>query len=166
MLGNNHFGNIFAEVITIETLYASAKPLAITNCRVEFRGLYHVEISPLICRANQWTGFYMIGTSVMKELIAAITVEGEERVLILGYICSYWMLLPYLRSLFLCVSGGKKCLFFEKFGVLRFLVTPVLRFALLPYYQRYCFSFFSVITSFDTGSCILNNKNTIVHKRT
>ena len=28
---------------------------------------YHTEISPLICRANKWTGFYMIGTSVMKE---------------------------------------------------------------------------------------------------
>ena len=35
-----------------------------------------------------------------------------------------------------CVSGGKKCSFFEKFGVLCFLETPVLRFALLPYYQR------------------------------
>ena len=32
--------------------------------------------------------------------------------------------------------GGKKCLFFGKFGVLRFPETPVLRFALLPYYRR------------------------------
>ena len=31
-------------------------------------GPYHIETSPLICRANQWTGFYMRGTSVMKEL--------------------------------------------------------------------------------------------------
>ena len=31
-------------------------------------GSYHIETSPLICRANQSTGFYMIGTSVMKEL--------------------------------------------------------------------------------------------------
>ena len=30
---------------------------------------YRIETSPLICRANQWTGYYMIGTSVMKELI-------------------------------------------------------------------------------------------------
>ena len=29
-----------------------------------------------------------------------------------------------------------KCLFFGKFGVLCFLETPVLRFALLPYYRR------------------------------
>ena len=31
-------------------------------------GFYHIETSPLTCKANQWTGFYMIGTSVMKEL--------------------------------------------------------------------------------------------------
>ena len=35
------------------------------------------------------------------------------------------------------VSGGKKCSFFGNFGVLCFLETPVLRFALLPYYRRY-----------------------------
>ena len=35
-----------------------------------------------------------------------------------------------------CVSGGKKCSFFGKFGVLCFLETPVLRFTLLPYYRR------------------------------
>ena len=29
---------------------------------------YHIETSPLICSANQWTGFYMIRTSAMKEL--------------------------------------------------------------------------------------------------
>ena len=31
-------------------------------------GHYHIENSPLICSANQWTSFYIIGTSVMKEL--------------------------------------------------------------------------------------------------
>ena len=30
---------------------------------------YHIGTSPLICSANQWTGFYMITASVMKELI-------------------------------------------------------------------------------------------------
>ena len=35
-----------------------------------------------------------------------------------------------------CVSGGEKGLFFGKFGVL-FLETPVLKFALLPYYRRH-----------------------------
>ena len=32
------------------------------------RSPYHIETSPLICKANQWTGFCMIGTFVMKEL--------------------------------------------------------------------------------------------------
>ena len=31
-------------------------------------GPYHIETSPLICSANQWAGFYMLETSVMKEL--------------------------------------------------------------------------------------------------
>ena len=29
---------------------------------------YHKETSPLICRANQWADFYLIGASAMKEL--------------------------------------------------------------------------------------------------
>ena len=35
-----------------------------------------------------------------------------------------------------CVSGGKKCSFFRKFGMLCFLITPILRFVLLPYCRR------------------------------
>ena len=31
-------------------------------------GPYHIETSTLICSLNQWTGFYMIRTSDMKEL--------------------------------------------------------------------------------------------------
>ena len=31
------------------------------------RGLYYIETSSLICSENQWTGFYMIETSIMKE---------------------------------------------------------------------------------------------------
>ena len=29
-------------------------------------GRCHIETSPLICSANQWTGFYMITASIMK----------------------------------------------------------------------------------------------------
>ena len=43
---------------------------------------------------------------------------------------------PKNEHFLLCVSGGKKCSFFGKFGVLYFLVTPVLRFAFLPYCRR------------------------------
>ena len=38
--------------------------------------------------------------------------------------------------MYVCVSKGKKYLFFGKVGVLSFLETPVLRFALLPYFRR------------------------------
>ena len=31
------------------------------------RGPYRIETSPLIRSANQWTGFYVKGTSVMKS---------------------------------------------------------------------------------------------------
>ena len=31
--------------------------------------LYHLETNPSIFRANQWSSFYMIGISVMKELM-------------------------------------------------------------------------------------------------
>ena len=33
---------------------------------------YHIETSPLILSPNQWTSFYTIGTSVMKELIFSL----------------------------------------------------------------------------------------------
>ena len=44
--------------------------------------------------------------------------------------------LPPDTHTYVCVSGGKKCLFFGNFGVLCFLETPVLRFALLPYSRQ------------------------------
>ena len=40
------------------------------------------------------------------------------------------------RYAHLSISEGKKCLFFEKFDMRCFIVTSVLRFALLPYYRR------------------------------
>ena len=33
-----------------------------------YEGRHNIETSQLICSANQWTGFYMITVSVMKEL--------------------------------------------------------------------------------------------------
>ena len=33
---------------------------------IAYRGPYHIETSPLICRANRWIGFYLIETSGMK----------------------------------------------------------------------------------------------------
>ena len=39
------------------------------NCNFYEKAFYHIETSPLIRRANQWTGFYIIGASVIKKLI-------------------------------------------------------------------------------------------------
>ena len=40
-------------------------------------GRYHIETSPFICSANQWTGFYMITASVMKELTTFLKRKDE-----------------------------------------------------------------------------------------
>ena len=37
-----------------------------------------METSPLICRANQWTGFYMITASVMKDLKVTSAIKHEN----------------------------------------------------------------------------------------
>ena len=47
MLGKNHLGKIFADVITIKTLFASAKSSAIADCGGEFRGLINHELPVL-----------------------------------------------------------------------------------------------------------------------
>ena len=39
------------------------------------RGLYHIESSPLICTANQCSGFYMVGTPAMKNLNKHVSVN-------------------------------------------------------------------------------------------
>ena len=42
-------------------------------------GSYYIETSPLICSAGQWTGFYMIETSVIREF-KAIQKCGRETI--------------------------------------------------------------------------------------
>ena len=64
LLAANHFRKNVSPQLLNRVVKMSLS-LVIT---LSWRYLYHIEISPLICRANQWTGFYMIGTSVMKEL--------------------------------------------------------------------------------------------------
>ena len=40
---------------------------------VPYRGPYHIETGTLTCSTCRWFGFYMIGTSVMKELREDVT---------------------------------------------------------------------------------------------
>ena len=60
---------------------------------------YQVKASLLTCRASQWTGFYVIGASVMKELnfmqraglllssypISTIKLTAEQLALCIAY---------------------------------------------------------------------------------
>ena len=39
-----------------------------STCLFHDEGHYHIETSPLIGRAIQWTSFYIMGTQVMEEL--------------------------------------------------------------------------------------------------
>ena len=43
LLQSNHISNIFAEVITIKTLFAMAKSSTVVDCRSECRGLAERE---------------------------------------------------------------------------------------------------------------------------
>ena len=45
-------------------------------------GAYYIETSPLLCRSNQWTGFYMIGTSYGFYMIRASNLFLMEFILI------------------------------------------------------------------------------------
>ena len=42
-------------------------------------GPHQVETSPLICSTNQWTGFYLIETSIMKKVYSTdMTKKSTE----------------------------------------------------------------------------------------
>ena len=47
------------------------------------------ETSPLICRANQWTGFFMITASIIKELKVSfcITLKKKTFIFVCDAIC-------------------------------------------------------------------------------
>ena len=77
--------------------------------------------------------------------------------------------LPPDTHTYVCVSGGKKCSFFGKFGMLCFLKTPVLRFALSPYYRR-ILSLLSILISMHLIFCFqenlsLHHKNSYFHEK-
>ena len=59
---------------------------------------YHIEISHLICSANQLTGFYKMGTLVVKQLIEQIWWVSSMLIIIkckclLNVLCTHHLLL-------------------------------------------------------------------------
>ena len=76
----------------------------------------------------------IVGNKVKGRISKRVFQENKARQIFRETNISY----PLIRiRTYVCVSGGKKCSFFENFGVLCFLETPVLRFAYLPYCRRY-----------------------------
>ena len=74
MLSLKHLGKFTGNLNLAVPVLVSTPELDIWNILLFLQlfhdgGLYHIEASPLICRANHWTGFYMMGISVMKELV-------------------------------------------------------------------------------------------------
>ena len=53
----------------LNTFLLGTKPVKNFTFDSFMTGTYHIDTSLLICSANQWTGFYMIETSVMKKLL-------------------------------------------------------------------------------------------------
>ena len=73
-----------------------------------------------------------VGNKVKGRISKQVFQENKARQIFRKMNISY----PLIMHTYVCVSVGKKCSFFRKFDVLCFLATPVLRFALSPYYRR------------------------------
>ena len=61
--------SVMKELSSLVTLQQANKQMFTTEDKND-EGPYHIEISSLIGSANQFTGFYKIGTSIMKGLIS------------------------------------------------------------------------------------------------
>ena len=74
-------------------------------------GPNHIETTPSIYSSNQWTGFYVIGTFVMKELKAAKITTVSCRKL-----SQFALKLAFLKR---CLSHEsfqeKKCIYLKKY---------------------------------------------------
>ena len=69
-------------------------------------GPCHVETSPLTCSANQWTSFYKVRTSIMKEFIFLETVFRVNCQLSLHFEPFSYLLLNVVA---LYMQGSKCC---------------------------------------------------------
>ena len=61
-------------------------------------GRRHIETSPLICSANQWTGFYMTTASVMKDLKTREAMNAKIPVFVIYVEATIYLLLYYLHD--------------------------------------------------------------------
>ena len=61
--------NFKIAMIAWPTLLTIPQPFLFSRLTLSWQTSLYIETSPLIFRANQWIGFYMIGTSVLKKLM-------------------------------------------------------------------------------------------------
>ena len=87
----------------------------------------------LSCRPNYSGNCFdnIVCNNAKRRILKRVLLKNKARQILRK--TYFW---PPAMHMHVCVSGGKKCWFFRKFGMLCFLLTPVLRFALLPYYKR------------------------------
>ena len=79
------------------------------------------QTSPSICSANQWTSFYMIVTSVMKELILlSFTLTSSKyffwmisKINMVMYECTRFLMVTHYRSIDIIKTGE---IMFQFFG--------------------------------------------------
>ena len=85
------------------------------------------------CLLGFW---YFVGINAKRWISKRVLQENKVRQVIRKTNMTY----PSKHT-YVCVSLRKKCFCFRKFGKLYFLVTTVLRFAVLPYYRRLTVNF-------------------------
>ena len=100
-----------------------------------FESSYKILLDVLKILANFAIIFHSIISSVIRQKGQSQNGCYKKKSMP-NFLKNEYYLLPDKHT-YVCLSGGKKCLFFGKFPVSCFLVMPVLRLALLPYYRQY-----------------------------
>ena len=76
---------------------------------------------------------HLVSNKGKGRILKRVFQENKARQIFLKRNISY----PLDTHTYVCVSLGKKSSIFEKFGAPCLFETPILRFALLPYYRRF-----------------------------
>ena len=103
---------------------------------------------PILCNIFLWIKFYKVliwlrdRRQISLQIVGNKAEKGEsqngcfKKTKHAKFSQKRTFLTTWYTHVYTHVSGGKKCSFYGKFGVLCFLETPVLRFPLWPYYRR------------------------------
>ena len=110
----------------------------LNNICINFKSIFCIKSLPMVFE-NPHQIFFAFVFFAFVNSSSVITQKGESQNGYYKKTQNFPKNEHFLHLTCACVSGGKKCFWFGKFGVLYSLVTPVLRFALLSYYRRVIF---------------------------